>query len=1091
MQDYAKNSANGFSFFKGGNMKKKLILFLSIVVLCVVMLAISVSATTYNWYEKEVGENNLLLSIEAVLATDANSQYASSPRYEQVLYERGDGFAMYDGSGNPISWYVVSDTTDANGVRNIIVDSALTLGNADTTVPYVGTVNANGLYTYGGSVGVTSKEIVSANFFGTGVKSLPSQAFMANVSQADLEKVGIKNTSEYNCLAAPGSYLLYLYLPKTLTGIPDQLCQRAPVRLVEFEDNMVSYKGGWNGSAFQFCANLKEISFPEGITAIGEKAFRECLSLNYVKFPSTMTQLNGNAFWRCNGIETIILGENMVTVYQIATEAARFYVGSPAQTFRKRFIYVPESVTTLQNNYQIYNNNNVGATNFIVFYMGPLENLIGEYPTIKTPQSDLTNALKNTISYSEYLQRKNYYDNDFEGSILIYDVLECDVYYGGEHNDSGNVGTNYVDAISPIELGHVCSRCEAVFDTETKDPILTFLGYSVQENGNKLCLGYNTNKESLALCPDISIGILVASGDNVTDEYEPLKPDSTPNVDTAIISSLIDKKNSSFNIIINHFESIYYDRNLIMCAYVTDGTKVDYLCLDDNNELAQQEYAKTITFRDVLDGFVAKYRVRANCDSTMGTVDKPSQAVKYGDSATITAIPNEGYDFLSWSNGDTNATTSFVPTEHTTLNAYFIPKSTGLPVMTINTEGGLEVATKDYYINCEISLLDNTGLGKNVVSAIAEIKGRGNSTWNLEKKPYKFKFDKKQDLFGFGKEKTWVLLADHRDYSLLRNMLAFNVALSLDTQGFTSKGQSVELYVNGEYRGVYYLCEQVQVKENRVNITEEDDGLTKPEEFGYLVEMDGWAIKNASSVPNLTKDGDVYVQVGDSLVANRRYAIKDPEDILLDETGKPKAEFIAYVQGFIKEALDAVNGTDYAKVNELIDIKSFAQAYIVFELFANPDTNYSSVYFYKDVNGKFTCGPVWDFDMALGNVSHKGSGVFKDPTTLWTATQNPWFKGLLQFAEFKALVASELRANEAGIKAAIANCIQYAKEHADAYKRNFGDETEWVIGENTFSIPTYLQKLKTWEEQVAYVEDYLNKSFDGLLAAYPVAEDAQ
>lgn len=1076
-------------------MKKKLILFLSVVAMLTLMLALSISATTYNYYENEIGENNLLYSVEVTLATDSNANYAASPRYQLDLYDRGDGFAMYDGNGVAISWYVVSDTTDENGVRNIVVNSAPTIGG-------VGTMDANGAYTYGGGTveGVTSKQIVSANFFGTGVKTLPKAVFMAEVSATDLNAVGIKNTGEYCCVAAPGGYLMYLYLPKTLKAIPEQMCYRSPVKVVEFEndkDNPTVYKD-FPGSAFQFCARLESISLPEGITAIGEKYFREALSLEYVKFPSTMTQLNNNIFWRSNGCTTIVLGENMTTVCGISTETARFYVGSPTETMKKRFIYVPESVVTLNNNYSYFSG--IGSTDFIVFYMGSLE----QAAEIEGG-TDFINALKNAVSYDEYLQRKNYYDNEFTGSVLIYNVLECDVYYGGEHNDSGNVGTKYIDSVTPFESGSVCTRCSQVFDTKTCDPILTFLGYSVQETGDKLCLGYNTNKESWALCPDISIGILVAPGDNAdVEDYEPLNPDNTPNVDSALISAIVDKNNTNFNITIKNYSEEYYDRNVIMCAYVTDGKKVDYLCLNDDNELVQQEYAKTITFRDVVEGFVAKYRVKVNYDSGMGTVDKPSQAIRYGESATVTATPNEGYAFLGWSNGDTSPTIEFTPTEHTTLKANFIPASTktvhddgtvteGLPVMSIYTEGGLEIATKEYYINCEISLLDNTGLGKSVISAGAEIKGRGNSTWNLEKKPYKFKFESKQNLFGFGKEKTWVLLADHRDYSLLRNMLALSTTLVFDTQAYTSMGQSVELYVNGEYRGVYYLCEQIQIKDNRVNITQEDEEITNPADVGYLVEMDGWAIKNASSTPNLTTDGDVYVQVGDSLVSNRRYVIKDPEDMLYNADGTLNQDVLSYVQGFISDALGAAtgceNGVTYAEVEELIDVKSFAQAYIIFELFKNPDTNYSSVYFYKDAGGKFTCGPVWDFDMAVGNVSHKGNGVFAKTDTLWTATQNPWFKGLLQFDEFRALVASELNANKQAIENKIAECIAYAREHASAYERNFGDETEWEIGESTFSIPTYLQSLKTWEEQVAYVENYLAESLANLIIAYPYTEN--
>ena len=185
----------------------------------------------------------------------------------------------------------------------------------------------------------------------------------------------------------------------------------------------------------------------------------------------------------------------------------------------------------------------------------------------------------------------------------------------------------------------------------------------------------------------------------------------------------------------------------------------------------------------------------------------------------------------------------------------------------------------------------------------------------------------------------------------------------------------------------------------------------------------------------------------------------------------------------MKDALAAANGNDYEALTELIDVKSFAQAYIVFELFKNPDTNYSSVYMYKDVNGKLICGPVWDFDMSIGNVSHKGGGAFKNPDLLWTAQQNPWFKGLVQFEEFRALVGEELVKNKEAVFAEIAEIMAYARAHDEAYKQNF---EKWdVIGKNTWTNPSYITAIKTWEGHLEYIEDYLEKSYAALEIEYP------
>ena len=324
---------------------------------------------------------------------------------------------------------------------------------------------------------------------------------------------------------------------------------------------------------------------------------------------------------------------------------------------------------------------------------------------------------------------------------------------------------------------------------------------------------------------------------------------------------------------------------------------------------------------------------------------------------------------------------------------------------------------------------------------------------------------------------------------------------------FTSKGQSVELYLNGEYRGVYYLCEQIQVKDNRVNITAEDkgvdkdgDGMIDPDSIGYLVEMDAWAADGANqNLPNYTKDGDVFVTINGG---QKPYVIKDPEDVFFDDDGNFDAEkaapYLNYIQGYLQECHNAIYAEkteeNYAKLCELIDVKSFAQAYIIFDLFKNPDTNYSSVYYYKDANGKLVADPIWDFDMAIGNVTHKegntGWEIFSDTTRLWTAERNNWCKQLLQFPEFKALVGAELVANEANIKASIANDLAYARAHADAYKKNF---EKWnLIGNvnasqasGNWSVPEQFRKYATWEEHLAYIENYLNESYAYLKIAYP------
>ena len=168
------------------------------------------------------------------------------------------------------------------------------------------------------------------------------------------------------------------------------------------------------------------------------------------------------------------------------------------------------------------------------------------------------------------------------------------------------------------------------------------------------------------------------------------------------------------------------------------------------------------------------------------------------------------------------------------------------------------------------------------------------------------KFDEPIDLFGNGEARTWTLIANHTDLSLIRNYLAYSIAAIFDTQEYTSKTQFVDLYLNGEYRGVYLVCEQVEVHSSRVNIAESGELDT-----GYLIELD-------------SREEGIGFYLNDKF-----YAIKSP-----DTDGRLYTEAHGeFIKSYLVKCIEAISNDDYEKIESLIDTKSFAQAYIVFELF--------------------------------------------------------------------------------------------------------------------------------------------------------------
>ena len=218
-----------------------------------------------------------------------------------------------------------------------------------------------------------------------------------------------------------------------------------------------------------------------------------------------------------------------------------------------------------------------------------------------------------------------------------------------------------------------------------------------------------------------------------------------------------------------------------------------------------------------------------------------------------------------------------------------------------------------------------------------QVKGRGNGTWMQEKKPYQIKFGSKVDLFGMGKAKKWVLLANAMDTTHLRNDAAFYLGRMLGME-YAFDGKFLELYIDEEYEGLYYLTHAVEIGKSTINLTDP---------FGVLVELD-----------NVYGEAEKYYKTrnGELLVVKDIVSIEN-EDTVMN----------AFVSDF-DELESAIENRDFEVVSSIIDISSFAKYYVLSEFTVNPDAYWTSFYFYKDgLNDKIHAGPGWDFDLAFAN----------------------------------------------------------------------------------------------------------------------------
>ncbi len=432
------------------------------------------------------------------------------------------------------------------------------------------------------------------------------------------------------------------------------------------------------------------------------------------------------------------------------------------------------------------------------------------------------------------------------------------------------------------------------------------------------------------------------------------------------------------------------------------------------------------------------------------TGDTEQYVLDNTQSKLVTAMPRIGYEFSHWSTGEKSSSIVITATNDTEIEAIFKKSELSLPILSINTINSEKITSKTKYIGCFVSASGDEEHTFNNVSA--KIRGRGNTTWEYDKKPYRLKFNSEVDLFGCGEAKDFILLANHSDLSLSRNYLAQSVASLFGSINQTTSVQFVELYLNGEYRGVYLVCEQIEFEKNRIEVEKADTLDTS-----YLIELDGHV-------------------VGDFTIGADNYTVKFPEKDEIEDFDSYKK----YIDSYLRQALNAAKAGDYETVTELIDVQSFAEAYIVYELFNCVDAGYSSFNLYKEAGGKLYCGPVWDFDRSLGIVGHHSEA--KPHTALWAREQNDWFEALLEIDEFYALVSQTLHENEDKIREKLDSCYTYLYESRDSFDRNF---VKWrILGTFVWPNDDALTALGTWDLQLEFTRTYLQSSLDFLLEVY-------
>lgn len=372
---------------------------------------------------------------------------------------------------------------------------------------------------------------------------------------------------------------------------------------------------------------------------------------------------------------------------------------------------------------------------------------------------------------------------------------------------------------------------------------------------------------------------------------------------------------------------------------------------------------------------------------------------------------------------------------------------TNLPTVYIETDGHRSITSKEQYISCTITIVDGDSTA---VYPNTEIRGRGNSTWwNSEKKPYRIKFATKQKLLGrhFANARSWTLLANHGDKTMIRNALTYDLGRFIGMD-FCPAARFVDLYLNGSYRGTYQISDQVQAHKRRIDISEDD----------------GWILE----VANENSHEDPYIT---STVYRIMYNLKNPKDDAL--TMQKRIAIGQWIEAMERAVKSDAFADPEQGYRAYFDEESLINWYVGAEITGNIDALYS-IYMYKDsAEQRMHFGPLWDLDIGYDNSSERSLlrameaylGLWNRPfekilQRLW---QDPWFANACT-ERLNQLINNGLQ--------------QYLLDHIDSlrnviYQSQARNYEVWRINQQVFSFAKNRYHL-TYDEYIDDLRQFVN-----------------
>ncbi|MGN0723977.1 MAG: CotH kinase family protein [Treponema sp.] len=387
-----------------------------------------------------------------------------------------------------------------------------------------------------------------------------------------------------------------------------------------------------------------------------------------------------------------------------------------------------------------------------------------------------------------------------------------------------------------------------------------------------------------------------------------------------------------------------------------------------------------------------------------------------------------------------------------------------LPVVSVNlglSEENFASFKNKEKISASLSVFSREN---SLTDAPLTIKGRGNSSWfNAPKKSYTIKFEKKQEFLGFASNKSFALIANYFDKTLLRNITAYSLAKKFfKKMSWAPSAKTVHLFIDGVYQGLYSAVETVKIAKNRVNIPDISDFVssqetTNFEDYGFILEV------------NERKDENFNFDSGKGVP----FSLKEPdgEDLNKDICNK------------IEEKTNSVEAKVYQGDFSELDLYSFADWWIVEELAKNTDSQfYSSCYMYFDpADKKFHMGPVWDFDLGFGN--NMVDVTSKDFQADAAKDSANWILKLSKSEEFMNIVKTRWSECKESIESYFSGeyeeNLSNIKEDVDV---NF---IRWpILGKSVWKAPIDCEERKDYDSEVEYFKTWKDNRIQWLSSQF-------